>query len=78
MTTLVKESGKIYAFTKGAPDFVLENCKYYFDEKGNRVKIDQKYKEILQERLKEFAAGTLRTLLLACRDADDCNEKSVI
>lgn len=44
MTTLVKQNNKMYAFTKGAPDFVLEHCKFYLDEKGNKQPIDQKYK----------------------------------
>jgi len=78
MTTLVRDGQKVYAFNKGAPDFVLENCKYYLDEKGQRQEIDEKYKKTLQEKLREFADGTLRTLLLACRDAEDCNKTTDI
>lgn len=67
MTTLVKDNGKMYAFTKGAPDFVLEHCTSYLNEKGEKVPIDNKYKQLLQERLREYAGATLRTLLLAYR-----------
>lgn len=44
MTTIVRDGQKVYAFNKGAPDFVLENCKYFLDEKGQRQQIDAKYK----------------------------------
>lgn len=65
MTTVCKEKGKFYAFTKGAPDFVLKRCSFYLNAEGNKVKITDAYKGTLNQNLNEFAQGTLRTLLLA-------------
>ena len=48
MTTLATEGKQLYAFTKGAPDFVLEHCAFYLNEKGEKVPIDEKYKQILR------------------------------
>ena len=31
MTTVSKEKGKFYAFTKGAPDFVLKRCTQFIN-----------------------------------------------
>lgn len=34
MTTVSKEKGKFYAFTKGAPDFVLNRCAFFLNAEG--------------------------------------------
>ena len=76
MSTVVKEKGKVVAYCKGAPDFVLKNCTHYLDASGQPAKITDAYKNTLQNKLKEFADATLRTLLITYRQDDRLNEKS--
>ncbi len=74
MTTVSKEKGKFYAFTKGAPDFVLKRCAYFINAEGKAVPINQNFKNTLEAKLSEFAEATFRTLLLAYREVDGCDE----
>ncbi len=67
MTTVSKEKGKFYAFTKGAPDFVLKRCSSFINTEGKVVPITEAYKNTLNAKLTEFAEATFRTLLLAYR-----------
>lgn len=76
MSTVIREKGKVVAYCKGAPDFVLKNCSKYLDASGQPVKITDAYKNTLTNKLKEFADGTLRTLLITYRQDDNLNEKS--
>lgn len=78
MTTVCKEKGKFYAFTKGAPDFVLKSCSYFLDSNGNKAKITDDYKNTLNAKLKEFAQATFRTLLLTYREVDGCSEDTPV
>jgi len=52
MSTVVREKGKVIAYCKGAPDFVLNNCTRYLDASGNPAKITDAYKNTLQNKLK--------------------------
>lgn len=74
MTTVSKEKGKFYAFTKGAPDFVLKRCSSFINTEGKVVPITEAYKNTLNAKLNEFAQATFRTLLLAYREVDGCDE----
>jgi Ca2+-transporting ATPase len=65
MSTVVKDKGNVVVYTKGAPDFLLQNCGFYLDAAGNEVKITEAFKNTLLSKLNEFAEATLRTLLLA-------------
>ena len=51
MSTVVKEKGKIVAYCKGAPDFVLKNCTHYLDASAKPVPITDSYKNTLQNKL---------------------------
>ena len=73
MTTVSKEKGKFYAFTKGAPDFVLKRCAFYLNAAGVATTITEAYKNTLNAKLTEFAEATFRTLLLAYREVDGCD-----
>jgi Ca2+-transporting ATPase/Ca2+ transporting ATPase len=73
MSSVVNYKGKIHVFSKGAPDYLLKNCSSYLDAKGDVVPITDAYKNTLLGKLKEFADGTLRTLLLAYRIGDKEN-----
>ena len=76
MSTVVKEKGKIVAYCKGAPDFVLKNCSHYLDASGSPARITDAYKNTLQNKLKEFADDTLRTLLITYKEDDRLNQNS--
>jgi magnesium-transporting ATPase (P-type) len=52
MTTVSKEKGKFYAFTKGAPDFVLKRCAYFINAAGVPTPINDGYKNTLNGKLK--------------------------
>jgi Ca2+-transporting ATPase len=76
MSTVVKEKGKIIAYTKGAPDFVLKNCNRYLNAAAQPVPITEAFKNTLNGKLKEFAEGTLRTLLIAYKEDETLSDKS--
>ena len=40
MSTIIKDNGKIYVFSKGAPDFLLKNCAYYLNAEGKSTPIN--------------------------------------
>lgn len=67
MSTVVNYKGRVHVFSKGAPDFLLKNCGFYLDAKGDAIPITDAFKSTLSAKLKEFANGTLRTLLIAFR-----------
>ena len=52
MTTVSKEKGKFYAFSKGAPDFVLKRCTSYINAAGVVTPITDSYKNTLNGKLK--------------------------
>jgi len=64
----------MYAFTKGAPDFVLKRCNTFIDASGKTAPITEAYKNTLDNKITEFAELTFRTLLLAYREVDGCSE----
>jgi Ca2+-transporting ATPase len=74
MTTVSKEKGQFYAFTKGAPDFVLKRCNSFIAADGKVAPITEAYKKTLNGNLYSFAEETFRTLLLAYRIVDGCEE----
>jgi len=76
MSTVIREDGKVVAYTKGAPDFVLKNCTRFLDVSGQPVLINENFKQTLNAKIKEFAAATLRTLLIAYREDDSLTVKS--
>lgn len=76
MSTVIREDGKVVAYTKGAPDFVLKNCTRFLDASGQPVLINENFKHTLNAKIKEFAAATLRTLLIAYREDDSLTAKS--
>lgn len=72
MGTLVNYKG-LKVFAKGAPDFIIKNCTHYIDVKGDTVPITDAFKNTLNAKLKEFASGALRTLLLTYREGTNEN-----
>ena len=67
MTVIVKdERGDYYAFTKGAPDGIIEISSKLLDEKGDAV-FTKKDKTHFQEKNEEMAKRALRVLGFAYR-----------
>ena len=71
MTTLHKtEEVKHIAFTKGAPEIVLERCNYLFENGQIRELTEEDRKRILEINEK-FASEGLRVLAMAFREVSD-------
>lgn len=71
MSTIHKgyKEGKIVSFTKGAPDIILDNCKYYFEAGEVKELTANKRKEIMEIN-SSFATKALRVLAYAYREFD--------
>ncbi len=60
-------SGDInYTLVKGAPEKILQRCKYYFDENGNKQPFSTAQK--LDDKINELANRAIRVLALAVAD----------
>lgn len=69
MATVFKdERGKLYLFVKGAPDFMIPSCTHFINKDGGVSKINSDFSESLDNAINNFAAGTLRTLLLTYKE----------
>lgn len=71
MTTFHSEfvKDKVISFTKGAPDIVLSNCKYFLD--GEEVKeLTEKDRDDIMQKNSLFARDALRVLAYAYREWD--------
>ena len=58
-------TAKSITLIKGAPEKLIQNCKYYYDEKGNKAKFDSK---VLNEKIDELANRAIRVLAVATSD----------
>jgi len=72
MTTIHKntKNGKIYVFTKGAPEIILELSKYIENE-GKTEIISEKTKEDILKNINEMTNSALRVLGLAYKKIPD-------
>lgn len=52
-----------YTLIKGAPEKILQRCKYYLDEKGNKVEFSTAKQ--LDDKINQFAERAIRMLALA-------------
>lgn len=50
---------------KGAPEKILQKCKYYYDQNGNKAKFDGK---VLNQKIDELANKAIRVLAVATAD----------
>ena len=66
--------GKIAAFVKGAPDIVLDRCKYWLLN-GERKELTEADREKIMAQNSAFARSALRVLAYAIRDMDTVPEK---
>ncbi len=64
MSCIVQMNNKFYIYSKGAPDFLLPECAKFVAKNGEVKSINEDYKALLQYNLSQFAANSLRTLLI--------------
>lgn len=58
---------KTLTLIKGAPEKLLKNCKYYYNDKGEKVAFDDK---LLNEKIDELANRAIRVLAVATSDRE--------
>jgi P-type Ca2+ transporter type 2C len=66
MTTLHKMDGNIVAFSKGAPEIIIDSCTRQWTENGE-VALDSAGKEHILEVARQMAGEALRVLAVATR-----------
>jgi P-type Ca2+ transporter type 2C len=66
MTTLHKTSDGLIAYTKGAPEIILENCDRILTESGVKALDDGARKEVV-DIARDMAANALRVLAIASK-----------
>ncbi len=66
MTVIVNEDGKKVAYTKGAPEVIIERCSKIL-ENGKERKLTEEDKQKFIQAYKQMAENGLRTLALAKR-----------
>ena len=67
MTTLHKMDGKVVAFSKGAPEFIIESCTRQLAASGEEIALDAAGREQILEAARQMAASALRVLAVASR-----------
>ena len=74
-TTYMDDKGIKYVFVKGAPDFLLPYCTKYVNKNGSVSKITTDFTNTVQDTILDFAAGSLRTILLAYKEVSKAPEE---
>ncbi|MCL2579472.1 MAG: cation-translocating P-type ATPase [Oscillospiraceae bacterium] len=71
MSVLVESgSGKGYIFSKGAPDLLLDRCKYVMTDAGVTA-ITPAHRKAIESQAESMAGQALRVLGFACKDGKD-------
>ena len=63
-----EQKNQHYIFSKGAPEILLESCKYYLNRTGSSASIDAEWREEFRSKISEFSSQSLRTLLLCYKE----------
>jgi Ca2+-transporting ATPase len=70
MATIYAEDRRTtYVFVKGAPDLLMESCNKFINLNGSIIPINQHFKDEFNSILRIFGNDSLRTLLLAYKEA---------
>ena len=70
MSTLHKISDKWVMITKGAPDYILNECTHYM-KNGERLPMDLKTKDMIKRKNDEFTKQALRVICVAKKVYDN-------
>lgn len=73
MSTIHRENGRFYQYTKGACEIVLDRCTSYI-QGGQVLPMTEEYKALIRNKTKEFANRALRVLGAAYRVYDHMPE----
>lgn len=76
MTTINEINGKQYVLIKGAPEILLDKCKYIDNNNEINQLLSDRRKEI-EEIITGFTNNALRVLLLAYKEVDDYTNYSL-
>ena len=70
MSTIIKrDDGKYIIYMKGAPDRIINSCKYYLKPNGEQLaNIDEGFKKKYEEVTEEYSLLTLRNLAIAMKE----------
>ena len=74
MSTLTKSNGETEPgfdrrlHTKGAAEQVLQSCSRYIDEQGTVQTLSEEVKQLVTEKITEYANQSLRTICFAYKD----------
>lgn len=75
MATVYADDKKTtYVFVKGAPDFLLEHCTRFINKNGTVSKINSDFLAEIRETIENFAAESLRTILLTYKEVNSVPE----
>ncbi len=66
------EGSPCFYLIKGAPEKIMDSCRYYIDDKGNRREFDAKYAE---EQRRNLSAKAIRMIAVAISDHEIRAEK---
>ena len=63
-----EKNNKHYIFAKGAPEILVENCKYYISRTNAIAAIDAEWREEFRRIISQFSSESLRCLLLCYKE----------
>ncbi|MDD7430206.1 MAG: HAD-IC family P-type ATPase [Oscillospiraceae bacterium] len=64
--TTVSVNGEKLTLIKGAPEKIVERCKYFYDPKGEKVPVSGNW--VIDDKMNEMAGRAIRVLALAVSD----------
>ena len=77
MTTVHSNGGKVYSYTKGAPDMLLAKCTHIATRKGV-MPITEADREAVKQANSAMAHRALRVLAAAYKEGNDISEEGMI
>lgn len=76
MTTVNLINDEEYVLVKGAPEILIEKCKY-IDDNGNVKRINDSDLEALNSKVYDFTSNALRVIMFAYKKVDDYTDYSI-
>lgn len=76
MTTIHQINNKQYVLIKGAPEILIDKCKYISHD-GQISPLSEEEKESIKNKIATFTDDALRVLLLCYKEIDDYNKYSI-
>lgn len=64
--TTVSAGGKRFTLIKGAPEKIVEKCKYFYNSEGEKIPVTGNW--IIEDKMNEMAGRAIRVLALAVSD----------